>query len=38
MERLLYTTPEISIIVMECDVLAGPSPEAGEGYDSGLWG
>ena len=38
MKELLYTTPELSSGVVENDILAGPSPEAGGGYpDDGMW-
>ena len=39
MKKLLYTTPELSIVVVENDILAANnSTEAGAGYpDNGMW-
>ena len=39
MKKLLYTTPELSIVVVENDILAtNNSTEAGAGYpDNGMW-
>lgn len=39
MKKLLYTTPELSIVVVENDILAaGVSTEAGSEYpDNGMW-